>query len=146
MEKGRSPRRNNPPPRTPRPAYFTRLARRFRHDEDSDLIDGVYSDVEGDRIGIVILPEARGELPDTMLVVPDADVAPIHAESSLEADHRVISYEAVVAILYLPGEEPRGLVPQTGGRWDAGDQVAYVFDTEDDAMAAQAGPRERERA
>lgn len=122
-----------------RTAYFVRLTRPFRHDEDPDLIEGIYNDNEGERLGAAVFAaEERAGLLDTLLIIPDREVALVHAEASLDADHRVDSYEQVAALLYAPEEAPPRGVIELGDRWDAGDMVVYTFETEDDARAAQA--------
>ena len=122
------------PERGPVRAYLVRMERRFNHDEDSDLIEGIAIDPEGDRYGTIILREQRGEEPDTFLVLPDAGVPDVHAEASLDADHRTVSYEPVAALVFASEAAPPPRTVELGERWDAGDIAVYAFETEDDAL------------
>lgn len=123
--------------RRPRLAYLVRMSRPFRHEEDTDLIDGLYVDHEGEPLGALVLRDRRGDPLDTFLVVAAPGVVAVHAEGAFEADHRVTSYERLAALVYGPEEEPAAGVQRNGDRWDTGDEVVFTFETEDDAVLAQ---------
>ncbi|HQW52259.1 MAG TPA: hypothetical protein PL082_09400 [Tepidiformaceae bacterium] len=116
--------------------YRAELGRPFRHDHDTDILDGIYRDAEGDPLGQLITEEQRGPL-DTFLVLPDEGIPLVHVEASLEADGRVSAYEQVFGLLYDPGEAPAAGVRETGERWESGDLVVYVFETDEEALEAQ---------
>jgi len=116
-------------------AYQVEMRRPFKHSRDSDIIEGQYGDPEGEPIGRLLMAEGSGER--AFLVLPNEDVPLIHVEATLEADHRVASYTQVVGLLFDPAETPAPGIVETGERWEAGDLVMYVFDTDDDALAAQ---------
>jgi len=123
--------------RRPRTAYLVRMSRPFRHEEDTDLIEGVYSDQEGEPLGAIILREQRGESPDTFLVVTASAVVAVHVEGCFEADHRVTSYERLAAVVYQPEDTPPPGVERDGERWDTGEEVVFTFESDEDALLAQ---------
>lgn len=123
--------------RRPRIAYLVRMSRSFRHDEDTDLIDGVYVDQEGEPLGAIVLREQRGGPPDTFLVVAAPGVVAVHAEGVFEADHRVTSYERLAAVVYPPEVTAPPGVERDGERWDTGEEVVYTFESDEDALLAQ---------
>jgi hypothetical protein len=117
--------------------YRALMRRPFRHDLDTDIIDGIYRDTEGDPLGRLITPDDPHPL-DRFLVLPDEDIPLVHVESALEADTRVGTYEQVFGLLYDPGETPVQGVRETGDRWESGDLVIYTFETDEEALEAQA--------
>jgi hypothetical protein len=121
-------------------AYRAQMSRPFKHAEDSDLIDGVYRDLDGRVIGPIIFAEPPHARPDVFLLVPDEALPLVHVEAALDADHRITAYEQVFGLLYEAGEQPAPAVAATGDRWDAGDLVVYTFESDEDALAAQEYP------
>jgi hypothetical protein len=121
-------------------AYRVRMARPFRHSEDNDIIDGVYSDPDGGSIGLLIPVEDGDRAPQEFLVVPNEQIPLVHVEAALENDHRVSGYEQVFGLIYDEGETPAVGVAATGDRWDAGDIVVYTFESDEEALAAQESP------
>jgi hypothetical protein len=119
-------------------AYRATLSRPFNHDEDEDLIAGVYRDKAGQLLGPAILEQRRHEAPLAFLVIPSEDFALVHVEASLEADSRVAEYDQVFALLYHTFEPVAPGVRDTGERWDDGEVIAYAFETDDEALEAQA--------
>lgn len=119
-------------------AYRGWLDAPFSRDSDSDMIDGEYRDVEGDLVGKLILEQRRHEAARAFLVIPEEDIPLVHVEAALEADSRISGYEQVFALLYRPGEAPVKGVSDTGDRWDDGELVAYTFETDEEALEAQA--------
>lgn len=113
-------------------AYRVSVTRHFERSRDSDWIDDVYRDREGDRIGPIF---ARGH--DVLLVLPDESIPLVHVEAALDADRRVNDVEPVVALVYESGETPTPSVRDSGERWDGGDAFLYVFATDDEALEAQ---------
>lgn len=122
-------------------AYQVEMRRPFMHSRDLDIIEGEYADREGDRIGRLIV--AEGGDGRTFLVLPEETIPLVHVEATLDADRRVASYTQAVALLYDPEEAPAEGVKELGDCWEAGDLVAYVFETDDDALEAQAPARRR---
>lgn len=119
-------------------AYRGWLDAPFSRDSDSDMIDGEYRDLEGDLVGKLILEQRRHEAARAFLVIPEEDIPLVHVEAALEADSRISGYEQVFALLYRPGEAPVKGVSDTGDRWDDGELVAYTFETDEEALEAQA--------
>lgn len=117
--------------------YRALMRRPFRHDLDTDIIDGIYRDPEGDPLGRLIAPDGPAPI-DRFLVLPDEDIPLVHVESALEADGRVGAYEQVFGLLYDPSETPVQGVRETGDRWESGDLVIYTFETDEEALEAQA--------
>ncbi|GMV84520.1 MAG: hypothetical protein AMXMBFR80_03780 [Dehalococcoidia bacterium] len=117
--------------------YRALMRRPFRHDLDTDIIDGIYRDTEGEPLGRLIAPDGPNPL-DRFLVLPDEDIPLVHVESALDADTRVGTYEQVFGLLYDPGETPVQGVRETGDRWEGGDLVIYTFETDEEALEAQA--------
>ncbi len=117
--------------------YRALMRRPFRHDLDTDIIDGIYRDTEGDALGRLIAPDGPNPL-DRFLVLPDEDIPLVHVESALEADTRVGTYEQVFGLLYDPAETPVKGVRDTGDRWESGDLVIYTFESDEEALEAQA--------
>jgi hypothetical protein len=116
--------------------YRVQMERPFRHDEDIDIIEGIYRDPEGEPLGRLIAAETPPPL-DRFVVLPDEDIPLVHVESALEADGRVTSYEQVFGLLYDPSETPAQGVRDTGDRWESGDLVVYTFETDEEALLAQ---------
>ena len=116
--------------------YQVEMRRPFIHSRDGDIIEGQYVDGEGEPIGPLLTTE-RGD-DNRFLVLPEESVPLMHVEATLEADRRVAGYTQGVGLLYDPGETPIGGVREMGERWEAGDLVVYVFETDDDALTAQA--------
>lgn len=122
-------------------AYRVTLSRPFRHDSDTDLIDGVYRDQEGDPIGQIMLDDQPDRLLDTLLVIPLENLPLVHVEAALDADHRITGYEQVFALLYLADERALPEVREAGDRWSDGEYVAYTFESDEEALAAQPAAR-----
>lgn len=118
-------------------AYRLHLTRPFRHDEDTDLIDGVYRDAEGTAVGRILMDEGRQGGPNGLLVIPDEEIPLMHVEESFELDHRIAAREQVIALLYRAGEAPTAGVRESGDRWDDGELVVYTFESDDEALTAQ---------
>lgn len=116
--------------------YQAEMRRPFMHSRDLDIIEGQYVDREGDPIGRLLMTEGGDD--NTFLVLPEENIPLVHVEATLEADRRVVSYTQAVGLLYEPEETPVRGVRELGERWEAGDLVVYVFETDDDALAAQA--------
>jgi hypothetical protein len=116
--------------------YRVQMRSPFKHDRDTDVIDGVYRDPEGDTIGRLIMVEPGR--PDLFLVIPEEAVPLVHVEAALEADSRAASYDRVFGLLYDPGEVPLAGVREMGDRWEAGDLVVYTFEADEEALEAQA--------
>lgn len=116
--------------------YQVEMRRPFMHSRDLDIIEGEYRDREGDLIGQLVMNEGGDD--NTFLVLPEENIPLVHVEATLEADRRVVSYTQAVGLLYEPEETPVKGVRELGERWEAGDLVVYVFETDDDALAAQA--------
>lgn len=124
---------DSPPARRHRRiAYRVSVTRHFERSRDSDWIDDVYRDPEGDRIGTIF---ARGH--DVLLVLPDESIPLVHVEAALDSDRRISDVEPVVALVYEGGESPAASVRDSGDRWDSGDAFLYVFATDDEALEAQ---------
>ncbi len=117
-------------------AYRVQLNRPFRHSEDTDIIDGVYSDGTNGEVGPILLPSGDHDR-TALLVLPAEDIPLLHVEAAFDSDHRVQAYEQVVGLLYDPGEPVVAGVRENGDRWDAGDLVVYTFETDEDAVEAQ---------
>ena len=118
-------------------AYRVQLNRPFRHNQDTDVIDGLYRDSDGDPIGQLLVAEQPHRKPETFLVIPAESLSLLHVEAALERDHRVKGYEQVFGLLYDPDEEPAAGVRASGDRWESGDLVVYTFETDEDALSAQ---------
>ena len=118
-------------------AYRATFGRSFDH-EDTDLIEGVYRDPEGDVIGKVMLEQRRHEAPQAFLVIPEEEIPLVHVEAKLDDDPRVGAYDQVFALLYRADETPEKGVSDTGERWDDGELVAYAFESDEEALEAQA--------
>ena len=118
-------------------AYRATFGRSFDH-EDTDLIEGVYRDPEGDVIGKVMLEQRRHEAPQAFLVIPEEAIPLVHVEAKLDDDPRVGAYDQVFALLYRADETPAKGVSDTGERWDDGELVAYAFESDEEALEAQA--------
>lgn|GEM_PF-5320463 len=118
-------------------AYRATLSRPFHH-EDTDLIEGHYADVEGEPLGRAILEDRPHDPPLGFLLIPEEDIPLVHVEARLEQDPRVAAYEQVVALLYRSEEQPVAGVREMGERWDDGEVVAYVFESDEEALEAQA--------
>jgi hypothetical protein len=71
------------------------------------------------------------------LLIPDEAVPLMHVQATLDADHQVVAYDMVVALLYAPGEDPPPGVIEAGDRWDSGDMRIYLFEDDDAAAAAR---------
>jgi len=118
-------------------AYRASFARPFDHDDDQDLIEGVYRDREGDLVGRAILEQRRHEAPLSFLVIPEEDIPLVHVEASLDSDGRVGSYDQVFALLYRSGEPVARGVREMGERWDDGEFEVYAFESDEEALEAQ---------
>ena len=116
--------------------YRVQMSRPFRHDRDTDIIEGTYRDTEGEPLGRLIATETPPPL-DRFVVLPLEDIPLVHVESALEADGRVTGYEQVFGLLYDPAETPAQGVRDTGDRWESGDLVVYTFETDEEALVAQ---------
>ncbi|MCO5201172.1 MAG: hypothetical protein M9925_05670 [Chloroflexi bacterium] len=116
--------------------YRALMRRPFRHDLDTDIIDGTYRDTEGEPLGRLIAAESPPPL-DRFVVLPHEQIPLVHVESALEADGRVSGYEQVFGLLYDPAETPSQGVRDTGDRWESGDLVVYTFETDEEALVAQ---------
>lgn len=116
--------------------YRVLMRRPFRHDLDTDIIDGLYRDTEGAPLGGLVSAETPVP-PDRFLVLPDEGIPLVHVESALEADSRIEQYEQVFGLLYDPGETPVDGVKEMGDRWESGDMVIYTFETDEEALEAQ---------
>lgn len=115
-------------------AYRAEFTEPLAHTRAPYLVEGVYTDAEGRRIGPVFTNE---DPPEAFLVLPDEDVPLVHVEAALDADPRVASYEQLVGLLFDPLEAvPRG-VAETGERWENGELVVYTFESDEDALEAQ---------
>lgn len=117
-------------------AYRASLALAFNH-EDTDLIEGVYRDPEGDALGKAILEQRRREAPVAFLVIPEEEIPLVHVEAALDADSRIGSYDQVFALIYRTGEAVARGVREMGERWDDGEFVAYAFESDEEALEAQ---------
>ena len=117
-------------------AYRAALARPFEHG-DTDLIDGHYRDPAGELLGRVILEQRRHEAPQAFLVIPEEAIPLVHVEARLEADPRAGGYDQVFALLYRAGEVVGRGVHELGERWDDGEIVAFVFESDEEALEAQ---------
>lgn len=117
-------------------AYRASFARPFDH-EDTDLIEGIYRDQEGDVIGKALLEQRRHEAPMAFLVIPEEAIPLVHVEATLDADHRIGSFERVFALLYRSDQVPSSGVRDTGERWDDGELVVFAFETDEEALEAQ---------
>jgi hypothetical protein len=117
-------------------AYRATFTLPFKH-EDTDLIEGVYRDREGDPLGRAILEQRRHEAPLAFLVLPEEEIPLVHVEATLDADPRIGEYDQVFALLYGADEEPLAGVRDTGERWDDGELVVYAFETDEEALEAQ---------
>lgn len=117
-------------------AYRVQLNRPFRHSEDTDIIDGVYSDGTNGALGPILLPSGDHD-GRALLVLPEEDIPLIHVEAAMDNDHRVDSFEQVFGLLYDPDEPVPGGVGGVGDRWDAGDLIVYTFESDEDAVEAQ---------
>jgi hypothetical protein len=115
-----------------RVAYRVGVSRHFERSRDSDRIDDVYRDAEGDRIGAIF---AKG--PDLLLVLPDESIPLMHVEAAFESDHRITDVEPVVALIYEIDEAPVRGVRDSGDRWESGDAILYAFATDEEALEAQ---------
>jgi hypothetical protein len=125
--------RDTPPTRKHRRvAYRVGVTRHFERSRDSDLIDEIYRDSEGDRIGPIF---AKGH--DLLLILPDESIPLVHVEAALEADHRISDVEPLVVLVYEPDEQPARGVRESGERWESGDARLYAFATDDEALEAQ---------
>lgn len=102
-----------------------------------DLCFGDYTDPEGDRLGKLL---HRGHASgDTQgLLIPDEAIPLVHVEAALEADHRVTTWEMVVALVYTSGEQPPATVVETGDRWDSGELRIFLFDDDESAAIGRA--------
>ena len=118
-------------------AYRATFARPFDH-EDTDLIEGLYRDPEGEAIGKAILEQRRHEAPQAFLVIPEEEIPLVHVEARLDDDPRVGSYDQVFALLYGSDETPGRGVRATGEKWDDGELVAFAFESDEEALEAQA--------
>lgn len=117
-------------------AYRASFARAFNH-EDTDLIEGIYNDREGDPLGRAFLEQRRHEAPQAFLLLPEESVPLVHVEATLEADPRVGSYDRVFSLLYRSEETPVREVREMGERWDDGELLVYAFETDEEALEAQ---------
>lgn len=118
-------------------AYRVQLSRPFRHEEDGDLIDGVYKDPDGDVVGPLIVREQRHREPEAFLVVPDEAIPLIHVEAAFDNDHRITAYEQVFGLIFQADEPVDENVRTLGDPWDGGDIVVYAFETDEEALEAQ---------
>lgn len=114
-------------------AYRTSIQHGFDRTSDTDEVEHLYRDVEGDAIGQLLVDEPG----DFFLVIPDERIPLMHVEATLEADHRVKGYERVYALLYDPAEAVSRGVIETGDHWDGGDIDVYTFETDEQALEAQ---------
>jgi hypothetical protein len=115
-------------------AYRCAFGEPLAHTGAPYLVEGIYRDREGKRIGPVFTNE---DPPEEFLVLPDEEIPLVHVEAALDADHRVASYEQVVGLLFDPQERvPRG-VDENGERWDNGELVVYTFESDEEALEAQ---------
>lgn len=115
-------------------AYLVDLARPLHH-QDDDLNGGRYHDANGDSIGEAIF--GIFEQNEQFLLIVDDDVAAVHVEAVLDADHRVEDFgRRAVMRFSQPSEAPAG-VRQDGEEWLSGEYVAYVFGSEEDARLAE---------
>ena len=105
--------------------------------DDKDLLGGRYVDLYDKPLGDIVL-EDRSPVRRLLLIVSD-DVAAMHAEAALENDHRATARARRAVLRYPAGTAvPPGVV-RDGVAWPAGDYVAYIFGTEEDAASAQEG-------
>lgn len=117
--------------------YRLQMSRPFRHDEDTDLIDGEYRDSEGELVGALFTDETRSGEVRALLVIPPEEIPLMHVEAAFEGDHRLTSYEQVVALVYRADEQPAPGVSQLGDRWEDGEWLIYTFESDDEALTAQ---------
>jgi hypothetical protein len=114
-------------------AYRASVRHGFDRTRDTDAIEQLYRDPEGDAIGQLLVDEPG----DFFLVIPEENIPLVHVEATLEADHRVEGYEPVYVLIYDPDEFASRGVVETGERWDGGDIVVFTFESDDQALEAQ---------
>lgn len=119
-------------------AYRVDFSRPITRDRSEDLFFGDYTDPEGDRLGQLV---HRAHDPGSTqgLLIPDESIPLVHVEAALEADHRVTSYDMVVALVYEAGEEPPTVVVETGDAWEAGGLRIFLFEDDEAAAIARRG-------
>lgn len=115
-------------------AYRCAFGEPLAHTGAPYLVEGVYTDREGDPIGPVFTNE---DPPEEFLVLPDEAIPLVHVEAALDADPRVASYEQVVGLLFDPQEAVPPGIEENGERWENGELVIYTFETDDEALEAQ---------
>lgn len=114
--------------------YVVDLARPLHH-EDDDLAGGRFHDANGDSLGEVIFDTASPSL--RFLLVVEDDMAAVHVEAILDADHRVESFAHRAVMRYGDRSEASAGIRDEGEAWESGEYVAFVFESEADARAAE---------